>query len=198
MKEQMINCQDCSHHHCHIDDGVADCSCDLSTLVTAITLGRPSNCPIPLVQPAIERLTDEEITDLIDVSTDRDYKKPGVTTTTIDVYPLLDAQLAKAHAYYEPEIARLEAEKKELEGKWLHAEDEAGSFHLALTELEAERGAAIKEIGVWSRKAGLLEAENVELKQLQEKTKQLLLAKSQEVYNLTLQLAEAREQGKGE
>lgn len=43
---EVRDCQDCPHHHCHIDEGYLDCSCDLSVFANTCTSGIPRTCPL--------------------------------------------------------------------------------------------------------------------------------------------------------
>lgn len=53
-------------------------------------------------------LSDEQIADEIDVSTEREYKVPGdFSVTTFDVYPLLQAQLDQDEKEYRVKFEEL-------------------------------------------------------------------------------------------
>jgi hypothetical protein len=67
------------------------------------------------------RLTDEEIALILDLDEERTYKSAGLQVTTIDVYPLLDAQLAKLSEMKDREAKAVEEAKKHIEDNYKKA-----------------------------------------------------------------------------
>jgi hypothetical protein len=62
------------------------------------------------------RLTDEEIALILDLDEERTYKSAGLQVTTIDVYPLLDAQLAKLSEMKDREAKALQEKDATIAG----------------------------------------------------------------------------------
>ena len=72
-------------------------------------------------------LSDEEIAELLDIATDREYKYGGGTVCTIDVYPLLQAQA---------KLIRAETLKEVRSRVWTMVADDSGD--ITLRKLGAE------------------------------------------------------------
>lgn len=55
-EERLVDCQSCKHHHCYYDNGIQDCSCDLSVLTFTQTYGIPNSCPLLTIIPLREAI----------------------------------------------------------------------------------------------------------------------------------------------